>query len=135
MPTATRTRYWPVWFTVAVTDKGFTIAASGAVLHQGFSFDGAGNLVDATQNLPTVPKKGADFDFDGLNKAMMMIKKSPTAANESKVIINANADILYETIVAVMDACRGKQVQKTVDGKIVETYEGFSDVMLSAGVN
>src|SRR3954452_8570141 len=31
--------------TVSVSDKGFTIAAAGAVLYQGFSFDGAGGLV------------------------------------------------------------------------------------------
>src|SRR5690242_8160025 len=31
--------------TVSISEKGFTIAASGAVLYQGFSFDAAGNLV------------------------------------------------------------------------------------------
>src|SRR5438309_11436452 len=30
--------------TVSISDKGFTIAASGAVLYQGFGFDGSGNL-------------------------------------------------------------------------------------------
>ncbi len=122
--------------TVSVTDKGFTIAASGAVLHQGFSFDATGNLVDTTQNLPTIPKKGTEFDFALLAQKMLEIKKSPQAASETKVIINANADILYETIVAVMDSCRGKQILKPAEGgKMIETYEGFSDVLLSAGVN
>lgn len=122
--------------TVSVTDKGFTIAAAATVLYQGFSFDAAGNLIQTTQNLPTIPKKGTEFDFELLNKKMLEIKKSPQAAAETKIIINANADILYETIVAVMDACRGKVIVKGSEGgKMLETYEGFSDVLLSAGVN
>src|SRR4051794_10938532 len=45
--------------TVSISDKGFTIAASGAVLFQGFSFDSAGNLQQPPGNvLPTIPKKG-----------------------------------------------------------------------------
>ena len=36
----------------------------------------------------------------------------------------------------VMDSCRGKQILKPAEGgKMIETYEGFSDVLLSAGVN
>ncbi len=122
--------------TVSISDKGFTIAAAGAVLHQGFSFDGTGNLVETTQILPTIPKKGTEFDYELLGRKMLEIKKSPQAASETKVIINANAEILYETVVAVMDACRGKQVLKPAEGgKMLETYEGFADVLLSAGLN
>src|SRR5438552_13115519 len=41
--------------TVSISDKGFTIAASGAVLYQGFSFDASGNLVQPpAQTLPTI---------------------------------------------------------------------------------
>src|SRR5215831_3347839 len=40
--------------TVSVSEKGFTIAAAGAVLYQGFSFDSAGGLVQPAGNvLPT----------------------------------------------------------------------------------
>lgn len=125
--------------TVSVTEKGFTIAASGAVLYQGFSFDAAGNLQQPeAMNLPTIPKKGADFDFETLNKKMLEIKRAPTAAGETKVIVNANPNIIYDHLVQTLDACRGKMVLKDDPkdpSKKIETYEGFSDVLLSAGVN
>src|SRR5207302_3885169 len=77
--------------TVSVSDKGFTIAASGAVLYSGFSIDSAGNLQQpAGATLPTVPKKGNDYDYEGLAAAMQRIKAAPTAQGESKVIVNAN---------------------------------------------
>jgi biopolymer transport protein ExbD len=125
--------------TVSISEKGFTIAASGAVLYQGYSFDAAGNLMQAPGNvLPTIPKKGNDYDFELLQKKMLEIKKTPTAAGETKVIVNANPNIVYETVVAVLDACRGKLVPKpdpANPGKMLEAYEGFGDVLLSAGVN
>jgi biopolymer transport protein ExbD len=126
--------------TVQISDKGFTIAASGAVLYQGFSFDAAGNLLQTPGNiLPTVAKKPTgEYDFELLAKKMREIKATPTAAGETKVIINANPNILYETVVAVLDACRGKLIPKpdpANPGKFLESYEGFGDVLLSAGVN
>jgi biopolymer transport protein ExbD len=126
--------------TVNISEKGFTIAASGAVLHQGFAFDGAGNITEPPgQLLPTIPKKSdGTFDYDLLAKKMKEIKATPTAAGETKVIINANPNIIYENVVATLDACRGKLTPK-VDpehaGKFLESYEGFGDVLLSAGVN
>ena len=126
--------------TVSVSDKGFTIAASGAVLYQGFGFDAAGNLVQPPGNvLPTIPKNAkGEFDYDLLNKKMLEIKKSPTAAGETKVIVNANADVIYEVLVQVLDACRGKTTERADPAdpaKTIQTYEGFGDVLLSAGVN
>ncbi len=126
--------------TVNISEKGFTIAASGAVLHQGFAFDGAGNLVQPPGNLlPTIPKKGdGSYDFDLLAKKMLEIKRTPTAAGETKVIINANPNIIYENVVSVLDACRGKLTPKpdpANPGKVLEAWEGFGDVLLSAGVN
>src|SRR6478736_5094510 len=69
--------------TVSVSDKGFTIAASGAVLYQGQTIDAAGNLTaaPAVATLPTIPKKGNVFDYEGLARTMSMIKASPTAKN------------------------------------------------------
>jgi len=125
--------------TVSISDKGFTIAASGAVLGQGFGFDSAGNLQQPPNALlPTIPKKGNDFDYDGLAKAMQQIKSSPTAQGETKVIVNANPNIVYEVVVQVLDACRGKLTPKPDPenpGKMVEAYERFGDVLLSAGLN
>src|SRR5262249_40525933 len=62
--------------TVSISDKGFTIAASGAVLYQGFAFDSAGNLVQpAAATLPTIPAKAdGKLDFDLLAKKMREIK-------------------------------------------------------------
>jgi biopolymer transport protein TolR len=124
---------------VSISDKGFTIASSGTVLYSGFSFDGAGNLVQpAGGTLPTVPKKGTEFDYEGLAQAMQRIKSSPAARDETKVIINANPDIIYEVVVQVMDACRGKLTPKTDPdhpGVVIEAYERFGDVLLSAGLN
>ncbi len=125
--------------TVSVSDKGFTIAASGAVLYSGFSIDAAGNLQQpAGATLPTIPKKGNDYDYDALAKAMTQIKSSPTAKNETKVIVNANPDIIYDVIVQVLDACRGKAIpvpDPDHPGKMMPGYERFGDVLLSAGLN
>src|SRR3954451_22890646 len=81
--------------TVSVSDKGFTIAASGAVLYQGQTIEASGNIspAPAGATLPTIPKKGAEFDYEGLSKLMAQIKATPTAKNETKVIVNANPDI------------------------------------------
>ena len=77
-------------------------------------------------------------DYPALQAAMLTIKKLPTAAGETKVIVNANPNVTYETVVAVLDACRGKMILKpdpAHPGTNLETYEGFGDVLLSAGVN
>jgi hypothetical protein len=125
--------------TVSISDKGFTIAASGAVLYKGFSFDPAGNLVQVGTDLPTIPKKpDGSFDYDLLAKKMKEIKSTPTAAGETKVIINANPNIVYEVVVSALDACRGKLIPKPDPehaGAVLETWEAFGDVLLSAGVN
>lgn len=126
--------------TVSISDKGFTIAASGAVLYQGFSFDRAGNLVQPPGNvLPTVPKKASgEFDYDLLAQKMLEIKRSPSAAGETKVIVNANPEIVYDVIVQVLDACRGKAIpvpDPDHPGKMMSGYERFGDVLLSAGLN
>jgi biopolymer transport protein ExbD len=124
--------------TVSVSERGFTIAASGAVLYQGFSFDGSGNLVQTTTTLPTIPKQGEEYDYAGLAQKMLEIKRSPAAAGETKIIVNANPTIVYDVVVQVLDACRGKLVEKTSPtdpSKKIEEFEGFADVLLSAGVN
>jgi biopolymer transport protein ExbD len=126
--------------TVSVSDKGFTIAASGAVLYQGQTIEASGNIspAPAGATLPTIPKKGAEFDYEGLAKLMAQIKATPTAKNETKVIVNANPDIVYDVVVQVLDACRGKTMpvpDPDHPGKMMEGYERFGDVLLSAGLN
>lgn len=125
---------------VSISDKGFTIASSGAVLYRGFSFDGSGNLTQPPgATLPTVPKlPNGDYDYAGLAKAMQSIKNLPTAHSETKVIVNADANVVYDVVVQVLDACRGKQIQVADPdhpGKTKVGYERFGDVVLSAGLN
>lgn len=96
--------------TVQISDKGFTIAASGAVLK------------NEQGDVPTIPKSGTNYNYAALTKKMRDIKES--YADETKVIINANPDITYENVVAAMDAIRS-------DGPKAL----FPDVLLSAGVN
>ena len=70
-------------------------------------------------------------------KKMAQIKESPTAKSETKVIVNANPEIVYDVIVQVLDACRGKTMpvpDPDHPGKMMEGYERFGDVLLSAGV-
>jgi hypothetical protein len=109
------------------------------VLYQGYTFDAAGNVTQSTTNVPTLPKKpNGDYDFELLNKKMLEIKKLPAAATESKVIVNAAPTITYEVVVQVLDACRGKAIEKPDPAdatKKIEVFEGFGDVLLSAGVN
>ncbi|MEO6951344.1 MAG: biopolymer transporter ExbD [Polyangia bacterium] len=127
--------------TLAITDKGFIIAASGAVLHQGYSFGADGTLNNTTVEGPTIPKKGPgvnDYDYDLLNKKMLEIKASPVAANETKLIVNPNENITYDVIVAALDAARGQLITKpdpANPGKMLESFQGFPDVLFSAGVN
>lgn len=100
--------------TVSISEKGVTIAASGAVLYRD----------NVPGQLPTIPKDPAtrDHDYALLTKKMREIKDQ--FGDETKVIINANPDITYETVVAVMDAIRA-DASKTL----------FPDVLLAAGVN
>lgn len=107
--------------TVSVSERGFTIAASGGVLYEGWTWDDAG-LHQTTTNIPTIPMKGGDYDYARLTQQMRTIKdKYP---EELKVIVNANPQITYEKVVASMDAIRN-------DGAKVL----FPEVLLSAGVN
>jgi biopolymer transport protein ExbD len=98
--------------TVAVTDKGFTVAGSGAVL------GGEG----AEEAGPTIPKKAdGEYDYEALTNKLAEIKDA--FPDETKMILNAEPNIKYKVIVATMDASR------EVEGKLL-----FPDVVLSAGI-
>lgn len=68
-------------------------------------FDGAGALVDNPEGTPTIPAKAdGSYDLDLLTKAMVKIKND--FQSKTDIIISAEADIPYESLVAVMDAVR-----------------------------
>ena len=127
--------------TVSISDKGFTIAASGAVLYQGFSFDAAGNLTQPPGNvLPTIPKKGdrlrlrrswraqdgADQELtDGGGRDQGHRQRQPRhhlRGHRRRCSTPAAA------------SCIAKP-DPDHPGKMLESYERFGDVLLSAGVN
>lgn len=100
--------------TIAVTDQGFTVAGTGAVLGGGESGDEAG---------PTIPKTpDGEYDYEALTAKLAEIKDA--FPDEEQVIINAEPDIKYEILVKVMDASR-----ETPDNRLL-----FPKVVLSAGV-
>ncbi len=105
---------------VLVSKRGFFVAATGAVLGQQSEGQPPSS---STEGEPTIPRKpNGSFDFGALNGKMVGIKTA--FPNETKVIIGAEADIPYETLIQTMDSIRetfGKE------RKIL-----FSDVTLAA---
>lgn len=102
--------------TVAVAKSGFFIAATGGVLPGQTEPSAAPG-----EGAPTIPRKAdGSYDYDALTAKMMEIKTSfPT---ESKVIIAAEADTDYDSLVSTMDATR-----ETADRKLL-----FPDVTLAS---
>jgi biopolymer transport protein ExbD len=101
--------------TVAVTRQGFFVAGTGGVL--------PGESSDTTQ--PTIGLKNGQFDYDGLTQKMIDIKK--LFPDNTKVILTADANLPYMTLVRTMDSVRE---YTGPDGK----HPLFFDVSLSAGV-
>ncbi len=112
--------------TVAISKKGFYVAAQGAVL------PGQETATAPGEGSPTIPNKGdGTYDYVGLTEKMKQVKSavkqmidegkvSPTS--DSKVIIAAETDTQYEIIVGAMDATR-----ETTDHKLL-----FPDVTLAS---
>ena len=107
----------PLLLTVAISPRGFYLAATGGVL------PGVEGAVPAApgEGVPTVAKAAdGSFDYVALNTKMKEIKTAfPT---ESKVIIAADKDIQFEVLVMTMDALR-----ETSDHKLL-----FPDVTLGS---
>ncbi|MEE9168769.1 MAG: biopolymer transporter ExbD [bacterium] len=82
---------------VTITDEGFYLASSLAVA-RGRSGQG-----------PTIPKLDTgEYDFAELNKNLYKIKKKATGVfkDVDQVIIVAEPEIEYQTVVSTMDAAR-----------------------------
>lgn len=102
----------PLNLMVTITGTGHIVAGSNGVLTQG---------CERTGSPPTVPKRGQDWDFDGLTRCAEKIKQ--VFQNETRAVVAANPDIRYEVVVKTMDAIRG------TEGHIL-----FNDIMMSAGI-
>lgn len=111
--------------TVSITEKGFSIATSGAVLYRGFALTDQG-VVQNSSELPTLAmttdaKGQPQLDFAGLSRALRQIKdRYPT---EDRALLTATPQTPYELVVQTMDAMRE-------DGRPL-----FPAVLLLAGVN
>ena len=83
--------------TVLISKQGFYVAGANAVLGSEGGEPGKAP--------PTVGKKpSGDFDFEGLSAKMEQVKKA--FPNETKVIVGAEAEIPYETLIQTMDSIR-----------------------------
>ncbi len=87
--------------TVAIGRDGFFIAGAGGVIGQ----DAA--TPDATRP-PTIAKRDGKYDFAGLTDALARIKEK--FPREQAVILSADPDVSYDTLIQTMDACRERKV-------------------------
>lgn len=105
----------PLLLTVAISKKGYYIAATGGVLGAAEQAPGA----PMGEGAPTIPKlPDGSPDYAALTSKMKEIKAN--FPEESKVIIAAEPDVQYEWLVMTMDALR-----ETSDRKLL-----FPDVTL-----
>ena len=125
----------PLNLSVFVTDKGFTVAATGGVL-------GGGDTPDKKAG-PTIPKNPSDaacremkrgesapcYDYTALTKKMQEVKK--VFPEETRINLAADSEIPYYVIVNTMDATRENQFERDDMGK---SKPLFYDVILAAGL-
>jgi biopolymer transport protein TolR len=108
---------------VSISARGFYVAGAGAVL--GDQTQATPAVVDPSAPLaaPTVPRLAdGTYDFAALNALMGKIKADPAFAQQTKVLLGAEAAVPYETLVQTMDALR-----ETPEKQLL-----FSDVTLSS---
>jgi len=87
--------------TVTVTDQGFFISSSLAVL--------AGDEA----NKPSIPMNNGQYDFEKLTAKLYEIKHKAGSkfSDANEIIIMAESDITYQTIVKTMDASRKTEIE------------------------
>ncbi len=103
--------------TVTITDRGFYISSSMAVL--------AGEKAGE----PSIPLINGEYDFQKLSANLMEIKRkaADNFPDSGQIIIMAEPDIDYQTVISTMDAARLIRM----NGNVLEL---FPDVSLSAGI-
>lgn len=117
---------------ITITEKGFILSSSMAIL-KGENDKGV-----------SIPKKDdGDYDYERLNKKLMLIKtrvenKFP---DSDRVVIMAEADIMYQILVSTMDAARAPFKPDTIGDVTTNTVkywnendELFPNVSISAGI-
>jgi len=117
----------------AATDTGPKLLLTVGIGRQGFYVAGAGGVLGSDANAtdltrpPTIPLKDGKYDYAALTEQLAKIKEQ--YPNETQVILSADPDIVYDTLVQTMDACRDTVVKKP-DGS-TERKPLFFDVSLS----
>lgn len=127
----------PLNLSVFITDKGFTIAATGGVL------PGIGSGEEAKSGGPTIPKvndpnkclamkrreSAPCYDYVGLIKKLAEIKK--LFPDETKINLSADENIRYEVLVNTMDAARENPFERDEGNNPTPL---FYDVVFAAGL-
>ncbi len=104
--------------TVTITDKGFYLASSAAVA---LGENGEG---------PTIPRlANGDYNYDELTKLLYEIKKKASGqfSDTEQIVILAEPEVTYQTVIFTMDASRSVKVNN-------EQQPLFPKVALSATV-
>lgn len=106
--------------TVALSEKGYTLATSGATLYRGFRLLPEG-VVQTTAELPTLPLISEQLDTEGLARALAEIKDR--YPDEERVVLSASPLTPYELLIKTMDVLREH------NGRVL-----FPGVLLGVGV-
>jgi biopolymer transport protein ExbD len=112
--------------TVAITDEGFTVAGSDAVLQS--------EVAEGEEPEPTIPcpnslcSSVADYDVKELTRLLSDIKER--WQDEENVILVPEASVEYEVLVATMDAAREDPETKVGD----KAASLFPFVVIAGGV-
>jgi biopolymer transport protein ExbD len=90
----------PVALNVVIVPAGFVVSAFGQRLGAGCESSGSGLAVGRSEN--------GDYDFAGLRACAERIRSSASNSDgEREVVITANPEVEFQTIVRAMDALRG----------------------------
>lgn len=84
---------------VTITDKGFILSSPTDVL--------------ASDSGPSIPKVNGNYDYELLTKTLYEIKQKAFDKYEDSdsIVIQAESDIDYQTVVSTMDAARAIRVE------------------------
>ncbi len=114
--------------TISITARGFYLSSALTVLHGKDATAPSG--AQAGTAGPTIPAKtDGEYDFAELSKKLLEVKQKAQGIfpDADAIVLQAEKDIKYQTLVDTMDAARMIEI----DGKVVEL---FPRVALSAGV-